>query len=96
MGVLKVLGKLFSIWLCFIGILAVAVLVVVAIAMIIRFRLLFAVALVFFGLAYLFTKTAGIEVKTKTPRYRKIITSTGEKVYVRMEDDDLRSGTVLS
>ena len=64
--------------------------------MIIRFRLLFAVALLFFGLAYLFTKTAGIEVKTKTPRYRKIITSTGEEVYVRMEDDDLRSGTVLS
>lgn len=92
MPILKTLGKLCAIWLAMIGMLVMAALVVVGIAMIIRFRMVFAVALVFLGLAYLFTRESGVEVTMK-PRLRRVVTDTGEVFYVA--DDGNQHGSAM-
>lgn len=92
MAILKTLGKLFAIWLAMIGMLVMATLVVVGIAVIIRFRVVFAIALVFLGLAYLFTRETGVEVTIK-PRLRRMVTDSGEVFYV--EDDGTQHGAAM-
>lgn len=92
MPILKTLGKLMGIWLAMMGLLAIAVLVVVGIAMIIRFRVVFAVVLVFMGLVYLFTRETGVEVTMK-PRLRRMVTDTDEVFYV--EDDGNQHGSAM-
>lgn len=66
--ILKTLGKLLMIWLALMGLLAMAAIAVVILAMIVKFRLVFAIALVFIGMGYLATWASGIQITTR-PRF---------------------------
>lgn len=69
--ILKTLGKLFLIWLTMMGVLAMAAIAVVILALIVKFRLVFAIALVFIGIGYFVTWASGIQVTTK-PKFAHV------------------------
>jgi len=85
MLIFKTLAKLMGIWLALMGVLAVAFLCVLILALIIRFKVLFAVAVLFIGLAYLFVQETGVEVTAK-PKYVRMKTVEGEEVLVRVQN----------
>ena len=74
--ILKTLGKLLLVFFSMIGILAAAAIFVLILALIVRFKLLLAIAVVFIGLGYCATWVSGVQVKTN-PRFR-YVTETGE------------------
>ena len=84
MLIFKTLAKLMGIWLALMGMLAVAFLCILILALIIRFKVLFAVAVLFIGLAYLFVREAGIEVTAK-PKYVRMKTVDGDEVLVLID-----------
>ncbi|MBK8103472.1 MAG: hypothetical protein IPK30_09385 [Cellvibrionales bacterium] len=94
--IFKTLGKILMVWFAMMSLLVIAALCIVMLVLIVRFKAVFCMALLFIALVCFFIQKTQIKIITKTPRYRKIITSTGEEVYVRMEDDDLHNGSVLS
>ena len=69
--ILKTLGKLLLVFFSMIGILAAAAIFVLILALIVRFKLLLAIAVVFVGLGYCITWASGVQVKTN-PRFRYI------------------------
>lgn len=67
--ILKTLGKLLLVFFSMIGLLAAAAIFVLILALIVRFKLLLAIAVVFIGLGYCATWASGVQVKTN-PRFR--------------------------
>jgi ABC-type nickel/cobalt efflux system permease component RcnA len=87
--ILKTLGKLLLVFFSMIGILAAAAIFVLILALIVRFKLLLAIAVVFVGLGYCITWTSGVQVKTN-PRFRYVDGNSD------VDSDERRSGLRVS
>ena len=59
MKAFKIVGNLMAIWLTMLGVLAVATVFVIMIALLIRFKILAAIGIMFIALIYLTVKMSG-------------------------------------
>lgn len=75
--ILKTLGKLIMLFFAMMGIIFACGLAILILALIVRFKVVFALAFLIVGVGYFMTWVSGIEIKTN-PRFK----------YVGVEDDE--------
>jgi hypothetical protein len=92
MKAFKIVGNLMAIWLTMLGVLAVAAVFVIMIALLIRFKILAAIGIMFIALIYLTVKMSGddsSESEARSPKkYMRMKTPDGEEVLVLIEEEN--------